>query len=83
MNVKAITLYGKSGCINYEKAKMLCRMKGINFNYKQLGVDIDLPDLLKKIPQRKAVSLPQIFVQEGGLDTAYIGGYNELLSLSY
>ena len=76
-------IYGKNGCVECEKAKMLCQMKGISFSHKVLGVDLVLEDLLHKVPMNAPRSLPQIFFKEEDGTETYIGGYNALRTRSY
>lgn len=76
-------IYGKTGCIECEKAKMLCQMKGIDFSYQVIGVDLGLQDLLQKIPMNTPRSLPQIFFKEEDGTETYIGDYNALRTRSY
>lgn len=71
------TIYGKPGCPNCDKAKMLCMTKGIPFEYKQVGIDIDI-DQLQEMAQTPVRSVPQIFISADGM-TEYVGGYNDLI----
>ena len=71
-----IHIYGKDGCVNCEKSKLLCQMQSLDFHYHTVGADISVDELHAKVgtPVR---SLPQIFVHRGDAIT-HVGGYEEL-----
>lgn len=71
-----VQIYGKSGCPNCDKAKLLCKVKGIEFDYKVVGSDIQKEQLEEMVgfPIR---SVPQIFISTDGL-SEYVGGFAEL-----
>lgn len=75
--MKAI-IYGKPGCPNCDKAKMLCTTKGIAYDYKQVGIDIQV-EQLQEMAGGPVRSVPQIFLMEDGL-AEYVGGYTDLVS---
>ncbi len=72
----SIHIYGKDGCVNCEKSKLLCQMQSLDFHYHTVGADISVDELHAKVgtPVR---SLPQIFIQ-GDATLTHIGGYEEL-----
>ena len=71
-----IHIYGKDGCTDCEKSKLLCQMQSLDFHYHTVGADISVDELHAKVgtPVR---SLPQIFIQ-GDATLTHIGGYEEL-----
>lgn len=71
-----ITIYGKENCTFCDQAKTLCEMKGVEFEYKQLGVDFERDEFIQEMSEIYAViprTMPQIIQ-----DSAYIGGFKEL-----
>ncbi len=74
--MKAI-IYGKPGCTNCDKAKMLCMTKSVPFEYKTLGADIQL-EQLEEMTQTRVQSVPQIFLSQNGF-FEYVGGYQDLI----
>ena len=66
-----IEIYGKPMCPFCDKAKALCEQKGLDYNYKSLGTDYQVNELLEMFPGAKTV--PQIIV--GGNK---IGGFDKL-----
>lgn len=71
-----VIIYGKDGCLNCDKSKMLCQIQSIDFSYHTVGADISVDELHAKVGQTVR-SLPQIFVREAQA-TRHIGGYEEL-----
>lgn len=69
-------IYGRPGCHFCEKAKDLCKLKGIEFDYKVVGDDIQKEQLEEMVGSRVS-SVPQIFLTHGG-HSEYIGGYSQL-----
>ena len=69
-------IYGRPGCTFCEKAKVLCKMKGIDFDYKLVGDDIQ-KEQLEEMVGTKISSVPQIFLTAEGM-SEYIGGYTQL-----
>ncbi|MCB1569175.1 MAG: hypothetical protein KDI69_10225 [Xanthomonadales bacterium] len=69
-------IYGKDGCLNCDKSKMLCQIQSIDYCYHTVGADISVDELHAKLGQTVR-SLPQIFVREAQ-STRHIGGYEEL-----
>lgn len=65
------TIYGKPGCSFCVKAKNLLEVKGFDYDYKELGTDFLVEDLLARNPAAK--TFPQIFV-----DDRLVGGYVDL-----
>lgn len=71
-----IIIYGKDGCVNCDKTRMLCQIRSIPFQYHTVGADISTDALQDKIGQ-PVRSLPQIFVNDAA-GTTHVGGYEEL-----
>lgn len=71
-----IIIYGKDGCTQCDKARMLCQIGSLAFDYRIVGADISVPALQAKVGQ-PVRSLPQIFIRRGEGDT-YVGGYEAL-----
>ena len=71
-----VIIYGKDGCVNCDKTRMLCQIQSIAFQYHSVGSDISVDALQAKVgaPVR---SLPQIFISAAA-GAAYVGGYEEL-----
>lgn len=69
-------IYGRPGCHFCEKAKDLCKLKGIEFDYKVVGDDIQKEQLEEMVGGRLS-SVPQIFLTAEGM-SEYIGGYTSL-----
>lgn len=67
-----IEIYGAENCTLCKQAKILCKMKSVEFVYKEAGVDYDLSEVKKTIPETHR-SLPIVF-SEG----VYLGGLPEL-----
>tara|TARA_B110000503_G_C7111074_1_gene398144 strand:+ start:651 stop:902 length:252 start_codon:yes stop_codon:yes gene_type:complete len=67
-----IEIYGKPSCPYCDKAKALCELRGIRFNYKSMGTDYTREDLLETFPTARTV--PQIIVNGNK-----IGGYEQLV----
>lgn len=67
----SITIYSKPACSQCDQAKMLLKMKGIEFTSKVLDVDYTLEELKELVPTAR--NFPVIFI-----DDKFIGGYNEL-----
>lgn len=72
----SVVIYGKEGCVDCNKAKLLCQMKSIEFKYLTVGSDISPEKLAEEIGQQVS-SVPQIFMLKDGVQH-YVGGYNEL-----
>jgi len=71
-----IIIYGKDGCVNCHKTRMLCEIQSIPFQYHTVGSDISIDALQAKVGQ-PVRSLPQIFIHDTG-GASYVGGYDEL-----
>lgn len=80
MNDTTIVIYGKDDCPNCVKAKLLCQMAGVPFEYLTLGKEYSAQDLHEKVGATVR-SVPQIFVREDGKDR-HLGGANALTRLS-
>jgi len=70
-----IEIYGKDNCPYCDMAKALCKQKGLDYEYKQLGTDFDRDEMLSTFPGAR--TFPQII-----LDGQKIGGYTELKELT-
>lgn len=68
-----IEIYGKDNCPNCVKAKNLCKLKSLYFDYFTFGVDYTKEELENKIGS-PVTSVPQIFI-----DDVHIGGFNQLM----
>ena len=66
-----LVIYSKDNCQQCDSAKLLCKMKGTEFETKQLGVDFSKEELLEIAP--KARSFPVVFY-----DGVLLGGLVEL-----
>ncbi|MGE0582044.1 MAG: glutaredoxin [Steroidobacteraceae bacterium] len=73
-----VIIYGKSGCIDCDRSRMLCQIKSIDFQYHAVGSDISIDELRGKVGEA-TTSLPQIFIHRDDV-TTYVGGYDELRS---
>ena len=73
-----VIIYGKAGCTNCDKTKMLCQIQSIPFQYHTVGDDISIDALQDKVGQTVR-SLPQIFIHNAQ-GAAYVGGYEDLRS---
>lgn len=71
-----VIIYGKDGCVNCDKAKMLCQIQSLSFEYHKVGTDIEAEDLNAKVGFN-VTNLPQIFIEQGD-ESQYIGGYDAL-----
>ena len=65
------TIYSKDKCQQCDSAKLLCQMKGVEFEVKKLDVDYTKEDILTLVPQAR--SFPLIFK-----DGEYLGGLVDL-----
>ena len=71
-----IIIYGKDGCVNCDRTRMLCQIQSIPFQYHTVGSDISVAELQARAGQ-PVQSLPQIFIRQAdGL--IHVGGYDEL-----
>ena len=68
--MKAI-VWSKPACAFCEKAKSLLKMKGIEYEERNIAHGYKIQDLLEAAPNAK--TMPQIW-----LDDKYVGGYCEL-----
>ena len=71
MNVE---IWGKENCGYCTAAKSLAESKGLNYTYKQMGVDFTRDEVFEQFPNAR--TFPQIKVNDEP-----IGGYNELTKL--
>lgn len=65
-------IYGKKDCSLCDSAKTLISMQKYEWEYKELGKDYELDELLALLPQPPR-AFPQIF-----MNGTYIGSFNEL-----
>lgn len=70
-----ITIYGKDSCTFCDQAVQLCKQKGVDYEYKKLGVDFDKEWIVCHIGSYGVIprTMPQV-VDENG----YVGGFAEL-----
>ena len=68
--MKAV-VWSKPACVFCEKAKGLLKMKGIEYEEKNIANGHKIQDLLEMVPNAR--TMPQIW-----LDEKYIGGFEEL-----
>lgn len=71
-----VTIYGKPGCSQCDQAKTLCSAKGIGYDYKVLGTDIQ-KEQLEEMVGHSIRSVPQIFITQDGF-SEYVGGFKDL-----
>jgi len=71
-----ITIYGKPACPECDKARMLCRIKGLAFRYLEMGADFSVAELHAKIG-RPVRRLPQITLTRGATEE-HLDGYQAL-----
>jgi glutaredoxin 3 len=65
------TVWSKDACPFCDQAKNLLKMKGIEFEERNINHDWTKEQLLEAVPTAR--TLPQIF-----LDDNYVGGFTEL-----
>lgn len=65
------TIYSKDKCQQCDSAKLLCQMKGVEFEVKKLDVDYTKEDILTLAPNTR--SFPVVFK-----DGEYLGGLPDL-----
>lgn len=70
-----VTIYGRSRCSFCDQAKMVCKMKGFDYEYLLLDADYSIEEFEEKFP--KAQTFPQICIGE---NSVHIGGYNDFKS---
>ncbi|MBC8435693.1 MAG: glutaredoxin [Proteobacteria bacterium] len=68
--MKAV-VWSKPGCPQCESAKQLLRIKGIEYEDKNIALGYKIQDLLALVPNAK--TMPQIW-----LDDEHIGGFSDL-----
>jgi len=68
--MKAV-VWSKPACPHCESAKQLFRMKGIEYEEKNIAQGHKIQDLLELVPNAK--TMPQIWLNE-----EHIGGYDQL-----
>ena len=69
-----IEIYSKPRCTFCTRAKQLCELRGLEYDYKLLDADFTMEELLEKVQAEK--TFPQIFI-----DGESIGGFQEFSSL--
>ena len=70
-----IEIIGRPNCKFCEQSKILAHMKGVEFNYLVLDVDVSRETVTQAVGHEFR-TVPQIFDIEAG---CYIGGYEELV----
>ena len=71
-------MYGKTNCPQCEAAKRFLVSRGLDYEYKQFGIDYDLDDLMALPNVSRA--MPQVFLSESGVITKHIGSTQELIN---
>ena len=69
-----VEIYSKPACPFCVQAKNLAEQKGLEYEYKQLGIHFELHELLEKAPTAR--TFPQIFINGEN-----IGGFTEFSKL--
>ena len=64
-------IYSKEKCQQCDAAKLLCQMKGLEFDVKKLGTDFSREDILALAPNTR--SFPVVFK-----DNVLVGGLHQL-----
>ena len=65
------TIYSKDNCQQCDATKLLCQMKGVEFEVKKLGTDFGREDILALAPNTR--SFPVVFK-----DNTLVGGLHQL-----
>ena len=65
------TVWSKPACPYCTKAKNLLKMKGIEYEEKNIAEGHDIQEMLKLVPNAR--TMPQIFI-----DDKHVGGYDQL-----
>lgn len=68
-----LTIYGKTDCANCDAAKNFLNLRGVAYDYKELGLDFTTEELLEKAPSAR--TYPQIF-----WNGTPLGGYHDLIN---
>lgn len=71
-----VIIYGKDRCSQCDKARLLCQMQSLEFEYHHVGADISV-EALEQLVGRPVRAVPQIFLQRAGI-VDHLGGYDEL-----
>lgn len=71
-----VIIYGKEPCSNCDKARLLCQMRSLAFEYRHVGTDISVEDLQHQVGH-VVRAVPQIFIERNGA-VEHVGGYDEL-----
>ncbi|AND75101.1 hypothetical protein pf16_178 [Pseudomonas phage pf16] len=71
-----VLIYGTPSCTFCKQALQLCNQRGVDTDYKTVGVDIQ-KEQLQEMVGRPISSVPQIFITSEGL-TSYVGGFQDL-----
>ena len=69
-----VIIYGKKQCHFCEKAKMVCEQRGFDYQYYQMGKDLQLYLMLTIFPGAK--TFPQIII-----NNTHVGGYTEFMEV--
>ena len=67
----SVVIYGKEGCVDCNKAKLLCQMKSVEFEYLTVGSDISLEKLAEEVGQQVS-SVPQIFMLKMACSSTWV-----------
>lgn len=71
-----IEIWGKENCTFCDQAKQLCERKGLEYTYKQHGVDFTTEEILEEFVGAR--TFPQIKI-----DGNPIGGFQQLEEILY
>ena len=69
----SVEIYGKPACPFCEKAKALCEIRHLAYNYYQLDKDFTREELFEQFPTAR--TFPQIKINDQA-----IGGYEQLVT---
>lgn len=70
-----VLIYGKRNCQYCNEAVKLCKQNGIEYTYKEVGVDITKEKLFENLG-KEVKSVPQIVIYSDGFGE-HVGGYAE------
>ena len=74
-----LIIYSKEKCQQCDAAKLLCQMKGVEFEVKKLDVDYTRDKLVHISPKARSFPVVTVKVKYDGVEMEeYIGGLTEL-----
>lgn len=68
-----IKIFGKPNCDFCTRAVQLCESQAMEFEYKSIGKDIELDEVLEMTAPERPRTAPVVFI-----DGVFIGGYTEM-----